>query len=156
MASTVFTVDTGTNECALKELVPYPDVASSAGSITVTEAIDVTGKKTYNVEVTHDVNMDVVSFNPSTLMLVMAETDGDTFNVDLKALISTVTETVAGHKIAKHESGDGTVVLINETITSLAGSGANLVFVNEAGATTNIPVCSLIANVAVSAIKIGG
>ena len=156
MANTVFTVDTGTNECSLKELVPYPNVASSAGSITVTESVDGTGKKTYNVEVTHDVNMDVVSFNPSTLMLVMTETDGDTFSVDLKSLISTVTETVAGHKIAKHESGDGTVVLINETVTSLAGSGSDLVFINEAGGTTNIPICSLVANVAVSATKIGG
>lgn len=156
MANTVFTVDTTTNVCALKELVPYPNVASAAGSITVTESVDGAGKKTYNVEVTHDVNMQVVSFNPATLTLVMTETDGDTFNVDLGALVSTVTETVAGNKIAKHVSGNGAVVIINETITSLVGSGTDLVYTDEAGAVTSIPVCSLLSNIAVSATKIGG
>ncbi len=52
--------------------------------------------------------------------------------------ITTITNTVPGHKIADYTNEQGTVTSINETITSLSLSGSTLTYIDETGASTNI------------------
>ena len=156
MTDTVFSVDTVSGACALKELTQYPVVTSPDGSITVTPIVDANGKTTYQVRVTHDVNMDVAGFDPIAMTITMKETNGDTFTIDLSTLASTVTNTVSGNAIATHKSGTGQIITINETVTSLAVSGAGFMFTDESGGSSVISLCSMMNNVAHSATKIGG
>ncbi len=85
--------------------------------------------------------------NPDLGMLCVVE-NGTPFCVDLKDvnLTSTFTQTnTTGNLIGTHESGDGTVTPVYETVVALPsddGNG-NWTFTNEAGGTVIIPVKSV-------------
>jgi hypothetical protein len=71
------------------------------------------------------------------------EVDRDTITLP-KEIITNITNTVTGHKIADYTNENGTIQPINETITNLysvsGGSGApdTLKYTNETGITTNV------------------
>ena len=157
MANKLYVVDPDTGVCELMNLTPYPTVSSTDASIDVTVTADaVTGQKNYDVQVHHDINMDTVSYNPVTMIITWTETDGDTGQVDLSSLLSIVDGTVAGHQIAVHHDGNGTSVVINETITSLSLTGAGFTYVDENGGSTVIDLCPMMINVTDNGNYIGG
>ena len=69
---------------------------------------------------------------------------------------SVVTNVVGGHRIATHTSGTGTVVDINETVTTLTVSGAGFTYVNEAGVPVNVTICQLAHGLPDNGAIIGG
>ena len=57
-------------------------------------------------------------------------------------IISSVTATIVGNKIAEHNNGNGLVIDVNETITTLSLNGNNIEYVNENGDLSSIPLSS--------------
>ena len=156
MSLKLYTVDTATQECELMDLTPYPEVTALDGSITILKTVNSAGKATYDIKVTHDVNMDVVSFDPASMVITMTETDGDLFTIDLSTLRSIITNTVTGHLIMTHNDGNGTVKDVFETITGLSLEGAGIKYIDEAGASTIITLCGMMNNATDNGNSIGG
>ncbi len=69
---------------------------------------------------------------------------------------SVVTNVVDGNRIATHTSGTGTVVNINETVTTLTVSGAGFTYVNEAGVSVDVTICQLAHGLPDNGAVIGG
>jgi hypothetical protein len=158
VADKIYVIDPVTEKCELKNLTPYPTVGSTDSSITVNVTADtVTGQKNYDVVVTHDINMDNVTYTPSTMVLKWTESDGDTGSIDLSTLQSSLDGTIsAGHIIATHHDGNGVSVIIRETVTSLSVSGAGVQYTDEAGNNTVISLCELSLNTPDNGNYVGG
>lgn len=74
---------------------------------------------------------------------------GNNIGATISAKPSVITNTVVGNLIGTHTSGDGTVVSINETITTLSDQGdGSIRFIGENGATTDISLCNLVDDLA--------
>jgi hypothetical protein len=142
--------------CGQGTLRKYPSVSSPDGSITVTPIVGADGGTTYQVAVTHDINVANASYDAASTILTLTETDGEVHTVNLGTLVSTVDNTLpSGHLIAVH-TANGQAVDILETVTNMTRSGATIQYVNEAGQTLSIPVCDLLTSIADNGTIVGG
>ena len=83
------------------------------------------------------------NLDPNTGISTFTRDDGSSFTIDFSPLLddtqSSVTNTVAGHRIATHSNGIGTDVDIYETITILGQNADNsFTYTNETGAPNTI------------------
>jgi len=166
MALKLLVHDDVTGDCDLRSLTPYPVVTSANGSVTLVTTVSGTdGQTTFDLAVapaTTDINVSNFTYDPVTKIITLTETDGTTFPINVSDLvdagiISSITNTVTGQRIATHIDGDGTSVDIFETVTGIAANATgDIVYTDETGADTSINVCALIAGVTDNNLSIGG
>jgi len=98
----------------------------------------------------YEETVTAISFNTTTNQIEYIDENGDTQAVDLGDLVSTVSDDNANaetHDIATHVSGDGTTVVIQETVTDLTFDPAadELTYIDENGDVNTISLSGLIS-----------
>ena len=92
---------------------------------------------------TNTITMDVagLTFNAGTNTLTYTAENGVVTNIVLPAdVVTTITNTIAGNRIATYTNENGVAVDIDETITTIVNNGdGTYTFTNEAGATATFP-----------------
>lgn len=108
------------------------------------------------------INLDnpTLAYTPATNTLTHVAPDGTVTNIDLSDLDNTsvVTNLIAGNRIATHDDGNGTVVDIDETITTLTQNDltGDITYTAEDGTTSTVDVVSTDANNDITAGADGG
>ena len=164
MALQLFVKDSASGACELATLLPYPKVTTTDPQVTITPVADATtGQIDYQIDVdnTVDINVDNFSYDPSTQDITLTETDGTVHVIDLSDLLDNVTSVVtpvvtAGNVIAKHDDGDGNVVDIFETVTTLALDGAGFTYTDELGVPVTVTICDMMDNLPNTGTVVGG
>jgi len=92
---------------------------------------------------TNTITMDVagLTFNAGTNTLTYTAENGVVTNIVLPAdVVTTITNTIAGNRIATYTNENGVAVDIDETITTIVNNGdGTYTFTNEAGAAATFP-----------------
>jgi len=92
---------------------------------------------------TNTITLDVagLTFNAGTNTLTYTAENGVVTNIVLPAdVVTTITNTIAGNRIATYTNENGVAVDIDETITTIVNNGdGTYTYTNEAGATATFP-----------------
>jgi len=157
----VLVLDDVTEDCDLRQLVPYPTISSVNGSVTITPTVSANGQTMYDLAADVDVNVSNFSYNPANRVITLTETDGQTHQIDISDLVDTdsvsvVEPLVSGQAIANHSDGGGNMVVIQESLTSFTTTGTGFTHTNEAGTSLTVDMCDLIGNIADNGLFIGG
>jgi len=92
---------------------------------------------------TNTITLDIagLTFNAGTNTLTYTAENGVVTNIVLPAdVVTTITNTIAGNRIATYTNENGVAVDIDETITTIVNNGdGTYTFTNEAGATATFP-----------------
>jgi hypothetical protein len=93
--------------------------------------------------VTNTITLDVagLTFNAGTNTLTYTAENGVVTNIVLPAdVVTTITNTIVGNRIATYTNENGVAVDIDETITTIVNNGdGTYTYTNEAGATATFP-----------------
>lgn len=132
------TITAVTNTITGKKIADYTDESGGVTAIneTITTLVDNNdGTLTYTsedgsttvIDLNIDVNVANLSYDNVTKVITLTETDSTIHTINISDLIdvetvTTITNTVAGNKIADYTNENGAVVPINETVTGVTNT----------------------------------
>ena len=113
-------------------------------SVTVIVDDPAAGTFTYTNEAGVDVTVDYCNCPDGSLtltdgVLTYTASDGNVYDIPLP--VSVVAQVVTGNQIATHTDGNGNVVSIEESISTIVDNGGTFDYTNEAGDTVNVDFC---------------
>lgn len=128
------------NSVEIKETVTTL-VDNANGSFTFTNE---EGLETL-VDFSADINVENFTYDEVNKQIVIAETDGTEYRLDITELIGEINTSVlanvlsSGNRIASHDNGNGVVTDIHESVTTLVDNGdGSYTYTNEAGVAATI------------------
>lgn len=99
-----------------------------------------------------------IAFDPALSIITYLAEDGTQTILNLTELndTSVFTNTVAGHRIGTHDDGDGTVVDVNETVTTVTDNGNNsFTYVNENSVPTTVDFSETVTDLQINPTSSG-